>query len=61
MWDLSPTLVRYENIEPPSVAVNLLGLAQMTKSLEGAKVHNEEDTFKLNISNFYQTDVISRR
>ncbi|KAL7415972.1 Ndufs1, NADH-ubiquinone oxidoreductase 75kD subunit (775) [Mrakia frigida] len=59
MWDLSPTLVRYENIEKPSVDVTLQGLRQLSSSLKGSKATAGEK-FSLPVKNFYQTDVISR-
>lgn len=60
MWDLSPTLVRYENIERPSVDVSLLGTSQLAASLKGSKATAGEK-LKLPIKNFYMTDVVSRR
>jgi len=60
MWDLSPTLVRYENIERPSVDVSLLGLGQLSEALKGSKATTGEK-LSLPVKNFYQTDVISRR
>lgn len=59
MWDLSPTLVRYENIEKPSVDVSLLGVSQLAESLKGSKT-NAGEKLTLPIKNFYMTDVVSR-
>lgn len=58
MWEISPTLVRYDSVEPTSNAVTTLGLNYLTSSLSSAKAKNVP--FTKPISNFYQTDVISR-
>lgn len=57
MWDISPTLVRYDALEPPSTAVLTAGL----NSLANAKTAAASSTaFKKPISDFYRTDPISR-
>ncbi|KAF9515841.1 hypothetical protein BS47DRAFT_1341448 [Hydnum rufescens UP504] len=57
MWEISPTLVRYDVVEPTSSSISLLGLKTLG-SLPAAKTSNL--AFTKPISNFYQTDVISR-
>ena len=59
MWEISPTLVRYDVTERTSVDVALAGLKALAKKTSGVKVQGE--AFKKPISNFYQTDVISRK
>jgi len=58
LWEVSPTLVRYDTTEPISVDVALAGLRQIAEATANAKVSGAE--FKKPITNFYQTDVISR-
>jgi hypothetical protein len=58
MWEISPTLVRYDVVEPTSNAISILGMKQLSTSLASAKVKGIP--FTKPISNFYQTDVISR-
>ncbi|KAF5366124.1 hypothetical protein D9757_010946 [Collybiopsis confluens] len=58
LWEISPSLVRYDIAEPTSAEVALAGLKVLSKSTSGAKVQGQ--AFKKPISNFYQTDVISR-
>jgi NADH dehydrogenase (ubiquinone) Fe-S protein 1 len=59
MWELSPTLCRYDTIEAPSVELAVVGLADLARSLKGAKADPAEK-LTLPVQNFYQTDVISR-
>lgn len=57
MWDVSPTLVRYDSREPPSDEMIKAGL----KSLSSAKTSAASSTaFKKPITDFYRTDPISR-
>lgn len=58
MWEISPTLVRYDTTEPTSIEVVLAGLKAMAAGTAGAKVTGSP--FKKPIENFYQTDPISR-
>ncbi|KAI9570991.1 Ndufs1, NADH-ubiquinone oxidoreductase 75kD subunit (775) [Boletus coccyginus] len=58
LWEISPTLVRYDTTERTSVDVALTGLKTLAAATAGAKVSSE--TFKKPITNFYQTDPISR-
>lgn len=58
MWEVSPTLVRYDTTEPVSSAIALAGLKQMAVATATAKVSGA--AFRKPITNFYQTDVISR-
>ena len=58
MWEISPTLVRYSTVEKVSPEVALAGLAPLgTKT---ADVAVSGTPLKKSISNFYQTDPISR-
>ena len=57
MWDISPTLVRYDTLEPPSEEIFKAGL----NALASAKVTKASTTpFTKPISDFYRTDPISR-
>ena len=58
MWEISPTLVRYDVTEPTSVDVALAGLKTLAAGTASAKVSGAP--FKKSIDNFYQTDPISR-
>jgi len=58
LWEISPTLVRYDTTERTSVDVALAGLKTLAVATAGAKVSSE--AFKKPITNFYQTDPISR-
>lgn len=58
MWEISPTLVRYDVVEPTSHAVATLGLKQLSSTL--AAVNAKNAPFTKPIANFYQTDVVSR-
>lgn len=58
MWEIAPSLVRYDVTEPISVDVALAGLNSLS-----SKAGNKEASgvpFKNPITNFYQTDPISR-
>jgi NADH dehydrogenase (ubiquinone) Fe-S protein 1 len=58
MWEISPTLVRYDTTESTSVDVALVGLRSIAWTTAGAKASGA--IFKPPITNFYQTDPISR-
>ena len=58
MWEISPTLIRYDTTEPTSVDVALAGLKVLAAGTASAKVTGEP--LKKPIENFYQTDPISR-
>ncbi|GJJ14640.1 NADH dehydrogenase (ubiquinone) 78K chainprecursor, 5-prime end [Clathrus columnatus] len=57
LWDVSPTLVRYDVAEPTSTEIASTGLKQLV-SKSTLKVSGQ--LFKKPINNFYQTDPISR-
>jgi NADH dehydrogenase (ubiquinone) Fe-S protein 1 len=57
MWDISPTLVRYDEVEPVSVEVAKLGLEQLAaKSVPSTS----NEPLKKPIKDFYQTNAIAR-
>ena len=56
MWDVSPTLVRYDVIESPSHEVLTTGLTQLANVSATAS----NTPMKKPISDFYRTDPISR-
>jgi NADH dehydrogenase (ubiquinone) Fe-S protein 1 len=58
MWEVSPTLVRYDVTEPTSTEVATAGLKALVERTKGAKITG--DIFRKPITNFYQTDPISR-
>lgn len=58
MWEISPTLVRYDSTEKTSVDIALAGLRAVGAKTAGAKVTGA--AFTKPIANFYQTDPISR-
>lgn len=58
MWEISPTLVRYDVTEPTSVDVALAGLKTLASQTAGAKAVGTP--IQKPIANFYQTDPISR-
>ena len=58
LWEISPTLVRYDVTEPTSVDVALAGLKAIEDKTAGAK--STGAPLRKPISNFYQTDPISR-
>lgn len=58
LWEISPTLVRYESREGTSVDIALAGLKTLIAGTASAKVTGTP--FKKPIDNFYQTDPISR-
>ena len=58
MWELSPSLVRYGTLERTSTGITLAGLKTVAAHTASAKVTGAP--FLKPISNFYQTDPISR-
>lgn len=58
MWDISPTLVRYDVIEAPSAEVAKLGLEQLASS--NASVSASSEPLRNPIKDFYQTNPIAR-
>lgn len=58
LWAIAPTLVRYDVTERTSVDVALAGLRTLTASTASARVSGE--AFRKPVTNFYQTDPISR-
>ncbi|KAF8965801.1 NADH-ubiquinone oxidoreductase [Flammula alnicola] len=58
MWEISPTLVRYDVTEPTSVDVALAGLKTLAGQTSGVKAVGTP--LRKPIANFYQTDPISR-
>ena len=58
MFDISPTLVRYDIVEPTSAASANAGLEALAKGGDASRISGAP-LFKP-ISNFYQTDPISR-
>ncbi|PBK85319.1 hypothetical protein ARMGADRAFT_1169623 [Armillaria gallica] len=59
MWETSPTLVRYDVTEPTSVGIASVGLKALATKTAGAKISGAP--YVKPISNFYQTDPISRK
>ncbi len=59
MWEISPTLVRYDVTEPTSVGIASVGLKALAVKTAGAKISGAP--YVKPISNFYQTDPISRK
>jgi NADH dehydrogenase (ubiquinone) Fe-S protein 1 len=58
LWEIAPTLVRYDVTEPTSVDVALAGLKALAAQTSASKISGA--VFQKPISNFYQTDPISR-
>lgn len=58
MWEISPTLVRYDVAEKTSAEVALAGLAPLGTKTKDVRVSGA--LLKKPITNFYQTDPISR-
>ena len=58
MWEISPTIIRYDTLESTSTDVALTGLKALINGTANAKVTGEP--LKKPIENFYQTDPISR-
>lgn len=58
MWEISPALVRYDITEKTSSEIALAGFKAIKERTAGAKIGGA--AFKKPITNFYQTDPISR-
>ena len=58
MWELSPSLVRYDTLEHTSTDIALAGLKVLSVHTASATVSGAP--FLKPITNFYQTDPISR-
>jgi len=58
MWEISPVLVRYDITEKTSSEIALAGIKAIQDRTAGAKIGGA--ALKKPISNFYQTDPISR-
>lgn len=58
MWELSPSLVRYDTLEHTSTDIALAGLKVLATHTASATVSGAP--FLKPIANFYQTDPISR-
>jgi len=58
MWEISPALVRYDITEKTSSEIALAGIKAMKERTTGSKIGGA--AFKKPITNFYQTDPISR-
>ena len=58
MWEISPTLLRYDVTEQTSAEVASLGVKVLAASTAGSKASGVP--FRKPIGNFYQTDPISR-
>lgn len=58
LWEISPTLVRYDTTERTSADVALAGLKTLAARTAAAKVMGV--ALQKPITNFYQTDPISR-
>jgi NADH dehydrogenase (ubiquinone) Fe-S protein 1 len=58
MWEISPTLVRYDMKDGVSPEIALAGLAPLGTKTKDVTVSGAP--FKKPIGNFYQTDPISR-
>jgi NADH dehydrogenase (ubiquinone) Fe-S protein 1 len=57
MWDISPTLVRYDSVEKPSLDITKVGL-DLLSSLSSST--SSSTPFTKPIADFYRTDPISR-
>lgn len=62
MWDVSPTLVKYDAVEKPSAVLEGIQALQVTaaKAKSEARKGGAEGKLKKAIDNFYKTDPISR-
>lgn len=60
MWDISPTLVRYDVLEPPSLDVTKVGLNLLSSSSSSKSASASTQPFVKPIKDFYRTDPISR-
>ena len=58
LWEISPSLTRYDELESPSPISVGLGIAQLAS--RGSSLQEKNEPFIKIIENFYQTDPISR-
>ena len=58
MWDISPTLVRYDMAEPTSLEIQKVGLDLLSSLKSSAS--SSSQAFVKPITDFYRTDPISR-
>ena len=58
LWEISPTLIRYDTTEPTSIDTVIAGLKTLVAGTANAKITGTP--LKKPIENFYQTDPISR-
>jgi NADH dehydrogenase (ubiquinone) Fe-S protein 1 len=58
MWDISPTLVRYDSVETPSLDITKVGLNLLSSASSSATASTTP--FVKPIRDFYRTDPISR-
>ena len=58
LWEISPSLTRYDELESPSSISVGLGIAQLAS--RGSSLQEKNEPFIKIIENFYQTDPISR-
>jgi NADH dehydrogenase (ubiquinone) Fe-S protein 1 len=58
MWEISPTLIRYDITERMSADIALVGLKVLAANTAGIRTSGA--VFRNPIDNFYQTDPISR-
>lgn len=58
LWEISPSLTRYDELESPSSISVGLGIAQLAS--RGSTLQEKNEPFIKIIENFYQTDPISR-
>jgi NADH dehydrogenase (ubiquinone) Fe-S protein 1 len=58
LWEISPSLVRFDVTEPTSADMAALGLSTLSNGASKQNTHTIP--FRKPILNFYQTDVISR-
>jgi NADH dehydrogenase (ubiquinone) Fe-S protein 1 len=57
MWDISPTLVRYDSVEAPSLDITKVGLDLLSSV---SSTSSSTTPFVKPIKDFYRTDPISR-
>ncbi|KAJ1909858.1 ndufs1 NADH-ubiquinone oxidoreductase subunit, partial [Tieghemiomyces parasiticus] len=58
MFEISPTLVRFDAAEPTSAGLRMLGLEQLLRAAEGARPASAP--IPRAVQDFYLTDPISR-
>lgn len=60
MWDISPTLVRYDELERPSLEITKVGLNLLSSTKSSTSTSTSSQPFVKPIKDFYRTDPISR-